>query len=235
MDVYVATMSRKRKKLQVQIDPWFEYSDYSSDGLENASSRIFSPQSVPQALDEQLEDNEEQLETERNQPAPDNDPQALDEQMEDNEEVVQEELEDQTDLNDHADINDLNDHADLNELEEDYFKLLNSFSEAWLILELKHKISKTAANEFWRLAISQLPNLLSAKQGQNVTRKIPQFQQIRRTLYSKHLPKINLEVAYLNTESGEIETQSSANVPTKMFPSPAYTPLYEVATVQVII
>lgn len=69
---------------------------------------------------------------------------------------------------------------------------------------------------------------------QQVRRKIPQFQQIRRTLEKKYTPDVQLEVAYQKRDTNEVTVVNTTINPRKRFPGNEYEKLYEVATVKVI-
>ena len=90
------------------------------------------------------------------------------------------------------------------EPENEYEKLLNSLSEKWLLVELNHSASKAASNAFWGLAIDIIPTLFETRRNLQITRKIPQFVTVRRTLHKKLLPKIHHTVGYEDEISKEI-------------------------------
>ena len=108
---------------------------------------------------------------------------------------------------------------------------LTELSEKWIILELTHKVSKSASNEFWNLAITLMPKLFQNQQRKK--KKIPQFQQLRKNLYAKHLPPIALEVACENEETGDLITLNTDSIPSANFPTSTHKQLYEVATLKV--
>lgn len=74
---------------------------------------------------------------------------------------------------------------------------------------------------------------MEVKQQQNVKRKIPMFQQIRRTFHAKNTPKVNLQLAYRNKENEEITIVRDEVTPKSRFPSQQYEQMYEIATVEV--
>lgn len=76
---------------------------------------------------------------------------------------------------------------------------------------------------------------MEAKRLQEVKRKIPKFTQIRRTMYKKKTPKVNLEIAFRNKENDAITTVNSTVAPKSQFPPHRFEKLYEMATVEVII
>lgn len=101
------------------------------------------------------------------------------------------------------------------------------------MLELKHRVSKGGAEDFWTLVTSALPRVYRARLDQNVYKDMPQFSHIRRKLYKKNTPKVNLKIAYKNKETDEITVVESDKTPVSAFPASQYQKLYEVATVEV--
>ena len=120
------------------------------------------------------------------------------------------------------------------ESEDEYWNQLNELAKQWLLLELHHKVSKTAVDAFWRLAIHLIPKLIESKKLHSITRKIPQFQQLRRKMFQHNLPKLDLELSYRNNSTGEVSNFVSPNIPSKQFPKNEFTPLLEVITLKVI-
>lgn len=106
---------------------------------------------------------------------------------------------------------------------------LEELSKEWLLVEIKHKVSKIASNKFWSLALKHFNSIL-----QNRSNKIPQFQQQRRKLFKTYVPPISLNAAYSNNENDEItEVTDVSTLPISRFPRDTYTKLYESATVKV--
>lgn len=101
-------------------------------------------------------------------------------------------------------------------------------------MELKHKVSKSAANEFWSLSMEKLPKLFQAKERDGNNRKIASFKTIRQSLYKKYVPKIKLEVAYEKKDTGDIIVlRDLESTPVNRFKPSEYTKLYESARVEV--
>ena len=119
--------------------------------------------------------------------------------------------------------------------ETNYYILLDRLSRDWLNIELNHTVSKTASDLFWRLATSRMSELFSAKKAQNIRRKTPQMQQIRKKL-EKQAPEIDMEIGYINHDTGEMEVKNNLrSTPVKLFPPSEYTKAYEIASVNVSI
>lgn len=76
---------------------------------------------------------------------------------------------------------------------------------------------------------------MEIKKLQQVKRKVPKYNHIRRKLYEKHTPDVNLELAYKNKESNEITIINDTVTPKSRFPPDQYEKIYEIATVKVII
>ena len=116
---------------------------------------------------------------------------------------------------------------------QDYQSILDSLSEKWIIAEADHTISNVASNTMWKLAFSFIPKLLEAKALQNVKRKVPQFNHIRKCIHKKRTPQVDLEIAYQNKTTEEIQVVQDTVTPKSRFPPNAFKKVYEIATVKV--
>ena len=105
---------------------------------------------------------------------------------------------------------------------------LDEFRKKWLLCELKHRVSKCASNDMWKLALEYVPRL-------NNRRKIAQFQQQRRNLHSTMMPQIQLSYAFLDKNTDEIlEINNVSTEPSpRKFPADKFTKIYDMATIQV--
>ena len=113
--------------------------------------------------------------------------------------------------------------------EDDYDDLLESLCKEWLLIEIKHKVSKIASNEFWNLAIQKLHRI-----QQLSDKRIAQFQQQRRKLFASFVPQINLDVSYANNDTDEIfDITNTESILISKYPRDAYTKLFESASVKV--
>ena len=91
------------------------------------------------------------------------------------------------------------------ELEEiGYHDLLHSISKHWMSLEMKHRVSKAASDDFWRFASIAFPKLHRARIDEMIFKKIPQFQVQRLKLNEKYVPPVQLKTGYQNIESVSI-------------------------------
>ena len=124
-----------------------------------------------------------------------------------------------------------NDEYDLNGM--DYQSLLEDLYDKWMTTELDHTVSKIASNSFWSVAFQYIPKLMEARQVQQVTKKVPTFNHIRRKLHAQKTPDVNLEIAYKSRETQEVMVVNEASAPKKRFPGHQYEKLYEVASVKV--
>lgn len=117
--------------------------------------------------------------------------------------------------------------------QQDYYSILDELSRKWMFTELDHTVSKCASNKFWKVAFNFIPKLIEAKVQQRISRKVPQFNHIRRTLENKNTPEVQLEIAYKKRDSEEIEVVNTTVTPRSQFPPHLYEKMYEVASVKV--
>lgn len=100
--------------------------------------------------------------------------------------------------------------------------------------EIHHKISEEATNDFFEIGKKWFPKLFSAKENEGVTKKVNQFVHIRKQLYKKNVPPINMEFSYLNKETNEITVvKDQEKTPTAQFPPNKFVKLCEIASVKV--
>ena len=117
--------------------------------------------------------------------------------------------------------------------ERDYHSLLEELSGDWLKTELDHHVSKTATDIFWRLACTKIVKLFEIKSRQNIKRKLPQFQQIRRNLCN-NIPPIKMELGFINKETGQLEIHENLDkTPVKRFPPSKFQKAYEISSIEV--
>ena len=115
---------------------------------------------------------------------------------------------------------------------ENYMELLNDVAKKWIELELRHCTSKKASDDFWTVAKEAFPRLHRAKVNCMVSKNTPKLPGLRRRMYKERVPKIKIEIGYLNKDTKEIEVAEGDTTP-RMNPQ-LYQKLYEVATVEVI-
>ena len=114
----------------------------------------------------------------------------------------------------------------------DYRDLLSDLGKKWIEVEIDHRVSKEASNAFWCLANAMFHPMYLAKG--NGGRKIPQFPQIRDSLYNDKTPRVKMEIYYKSKENGDISTvKDVSSTPVSKFPPSEYTKLYEIASVDV--
>ena len=129
---------------------------------------------------------------------------------------------------DDSSVNGADSHESEQGEEEKDENALDELSEAWLLAQMKHKVSAAAANSFWDLAMNYIP-LLDNKN------KVPKFIQQRRKLYRDYCPEVKMQFCYRNKSNGTIFTHDGLTAPVKMYQKDSkYEKLYEVAYVQVI-
>ena len=113
-----------------------------------------------------------------------------------------------------------------------YLAILTELSRQWILIEVDHRVSKQASEEFWRLANDLFPKLYDAKGDRG--RKIPQFCHIRRKLYEQKVPPVKMEIAYKSKETGEVTVVANVTkTPVSRFPANTHRRLYEIASVDV--
>ena len=109
---------------------------------------------------------------------------------------------------------------------------MEDLTEKWLSLELHHRTSKTATEEFWALARSAFPKLYQAKIDEMVYKPIPKFRSQRRKFDQANTPEVKIETAFRNKENDDVSVIEGTKAPTGFSPN-RFQKLYEVATVQV--
>lgn len=125
------------------------------------------------------------------------------------------------------------DGADDDPIPDDYHEILLKLSKDWLLMEHKHRISKSGSNSLWDLAIKYLPKLQRAKIDGMVFRPIPKLKTQREKMLNDELPKIPLQIGYLNKQTGEETVVTADKTPKKLYNPREYQKLFEVTTVEV--
>ena len=128
---------------------------------------------------------------------------------------------------------DLDSDVAASEVEENgYIPIFTELSKQWLLTEVSHRVSKEASNEFWRLSNNLFHQMYEAKAGRG--RKIPQYCQVRRKMYKDLVPKVKMEIAYQDKETGEFTIVEDVNTtPVGRFPANTHRRIYEIASVDV--
>ena len=112
--------------------------------------------------------------------------------------------------------------------------LFQSFSNQWLHTHLTHHVSLAASNQFWQLAFKFVSNIEDLKHQENNSRKIPQFLQVRKNIYTDNCPKVTMTFAYLNKNDQSIIHVNVDQTPINDFDrNPQFQKLYEEAHVDV--
>ena len=115
--------------------------------------------------------------------------------------------------------------------DEHYDSIFEKLKSDWMLIEIDHKVSKTATDLFWDAALKYFPKLKSAP-GNKRTQK---FKSIRRKTREETIPTITFQFGYENRETGEIEVVNQDTTPIKQFPPSMYEKKYEIGTIKVII
>ena len=120
---------------------------------------------------------------------------------------------------------DLDNDGNFTEFEQDTSEELNKFAEEWLNIEMAHEVSKCASDKFWNAAkfLLRLPTKT----------KIPAFTHIRRRLTRKYCPPVSIDLAYKNSENGEITILEDVRTISSTLRKPKFEPLFEIASVKV--
>ena len=74
---------------------------------------------------------------------------------------------------------------------------------------------------------------MEVRKTQNVRKKVPQFNHIRRLLYKDNTPEVKLEIAFKNKETEEVSVVKDVVTPKSRFPPNQFEKLYETAAVKV--
>lgn len=112
---------------------------------------------------------------------------------------------------------------------ESYDEILEKLKSAWLLTEIRHRVSKSATDHFWRTALHFFHKLKSAPGNKRTN----QFKSVRRAMYTDVVPIISLEIGYKNRTTGEIEVVNDISTPLKRYSPHQYEKLYEIGTVKV--
>ena len=114
----------------------------------------------------------------------------------------------------------------------EFSKLLDDLVKQWLLVELTNNVSKHATDAFWRLALKFFPLLTTLPAN---GKKILQFQQLRKKLYSEYVPDISMCVTFEERETNQLHhLMDITSIPKNRFPPHQYKKLYETAKVKVI-
>lgn len=126
------------------------------------------------------------------------------------------------------------DEEEGNEEEIDFESTFFSFSKEWLNTQLTHRVSLTASNCFWKLALKYIPKIHELKTAENIKKKIPQYLQVKKNLYQDHCPEIRMSFVFLNKADGSIIKVQDDHTPLNQFlRNSQYQLLYEEAHIEV--
>lgn len=114
-----------------------------------------------------------------------------------------------------------------------YDELLRHLSREWILLELHHRTSKAASQDFWDLAKKCFPRLYKKRIDDMVYKPIPKFRSQRKRVYKDDVPEVTMEIAYRNKDTKELTVVQADKTPTTFNPK-NFEKIFEVATVKVI-
>lgn len=108
---------------------------------------------------------------------------------------------------------------------------LEKMTEKWFLCQSKHKVSLSAANSFWDLALKYMPLLLQQRQ-----KRVPKFVQQRKKMVQSRCPPVEMQFTFKNREDQSIVNVTGTQAPLKVYQNnPKYEKLLETAHVKVII
>lgn len=110
-------------------------------------------------------------------------------------------------------------------------EVLDHFKNEFLSIEINHHVSKTATNAFWMLTFKHIKELCHAMECDND--KIPQFGHIRNQLYDAKVPKVDMQIGYINKTTGQLSIVDAEKTPVSKFPPKDFSKVYEIAQVKV--
>ena len=118
--------------------------------------------------------------------------------------------------------------------EDNYATVLHKLSKKWIFTQRTHKVSATATDKFWNLAIDIIPVLMKAKERENIVKKTPTITHQRKKMSKKVCPKVKMRFGFKNKSTGAIETVDCDAAPIKTYQgNPDYIKVYEEAHVEV--
>lgn len=107
------------------------------------------------------------------------------------------------------------------------------FSEAWVLAEVNHVVSKQASGALWNVARKWIFDLTTAFQ-RDKKKKFPKYDHMRRKLVHQKVPPVSMDFGYLHKDTKELTVVSeSEKTPVKDFPPDTYEKVYEIASVKV--
>ena len=113
----------------------------------------------------------------------------------------------------------------------DYMSLLEDMSKKWLFTQLHHKVSATATDAFWKIALQFWPKIIESKVKEDIKKKTPLFQNQRKILYKNECPRVEMTFVYKNVRDGSLKKISSTSTP--KVDDRDYVKLYEEAHIKV--
>lgn len=121
------------------------------------------------------------------------------------------------------------------EEEESFDSLFHSFSKKWMETQLTHHVSLSAANDFWKLSFKCIADIFDKKIAEGVSRKIPQYLQVRKNIFKDLCPEVKMSFVFLNKTDGTITHVKENHTPLSRYQrDPNYEKLYEEAHIEVI-
>lgn len=116
----------------------------------------------------------------------------------------------------------------------DYEGLLKELVEHWLSLEMRHRVSKSASEDFWDLSKKFFPKLHKARIEDMVYKPIPKLRSQRNKINAEKVPPIHMAIGYLNKETDEMTVVKGSKNPKSNFDPRTFEKKFEIASVKVI-
>ena len=134
-----------------------------------------------------------------------------------------------------SDSEEISDGEIIQDGNESFENVLQSFSKEWLHAHLTHNVSLAASNIFWQLSFNFVSKIQSLRASEGINRKIPQFLQVRKNMYTDICPQVHMSFAFLNKNDGSIIHVDANQTPLRQYErDPLYQKLYEEAHIEVI-
>ena len=100
---------------------------------------------------------------------------------------------------------------------------------------MTHHVSLSATNAFWKIALEHVAEIYDRKIREGVTRKIPQFNQMRKIMFKDICPDIKMTFAFMRKADQSIIYVKGEHAPLAQYEQdPQYQKLYEEAHIEVI-
>ena len=220
---------------QQQHDVEGEEDDTQEDQDDLVVEMEINDENLDDGGQEQDHEQEHEQESDHEQEQEQEQEQHQDQEQEQEQEEAEDQVQDADhDQDHHHGVEGFVDSEEEGDVEEQSFhELYADLTKDWMCAEIDHRVSKTASNEFWRISNKYFFKLYKAKEREIRRKKIPQYKQVRQTMYSKHVPPVSLEVAFRDNTTGEVILEKGTSTPISKYPPNKFSKLFEMASVEV--